>query len=62
MGLTPMDLFNDIITTEVDLRNFVQSNVDNASCSLPGLIIQGQFHFSFSGMNIKRQKNLNPYL
>ena len=42
MGLTPMDLFNDILTNENDLRNFLQqSDVKNVSSSSPGIIIQG---------------------
>ena len=42
MGLTPMDLFNDILTNENDLRNFLQqSDVKNVSSSSPDIIIQG---------------------
>ena len=45
MGLTAMDLFNDILTQENDLKNFLtQSEVKQSqvSTSNPGLIIQGR--------------------
>ena len=45
MGLTAMDLFNDILTQENDLKNFLtQSDVkqNQVSTSNPGLIIQGR--------------------
>ena len=43
MGLTPMDLFNDILTNENDLKNFLeQANVKSISTSSPGLVIQGK--------------------
>jgi len=45
MGLTAMDLFNDILTQENDLKNFLtQSDVkqNQVSTSNPGLIIQGK--------------------
>ena len=50
MGLTPMDLFNDILTNENDLRNFLQQNeVNNVSSSRPGVIIQGKAILAKSG-------------
>jgi len=43
MGLTPIDLFNDILITESDLRSFLwQNNVTKCSENLPGLIIQAR--------------------
>ena len=45
MGLTAMDLFNDILTQENDLKNFLtQSDMkqNQVSTSNPGLIIQGR--------------------
>ena len=48
MGLTAMDLFNDILTHENDLKNFLtQSEVkqNQVSTSNPGLIIQAYLAF-----------------
>ena len=43
MGITAMDLFNDILTNENDLTNFLhQNDVKNVSASSPGIIIQGK--------------------
>ena len=42
MGLQPIDVFNDILTNENDLKNFLeQSDVKTISTSSPGIIIQG---------------------
>ena len=42
MGLQPIDVFNDILTNENDIKNFLeQSNVKAISTSTPGMIIQG---------------------
>ena len=46
MGLTPVDLFNDILTSEIDLRNFLDQNeVQKLSASQPGLVIQAYLAF-----------------
>ena len=46
MGLTPMDLFNDILTSEIDLRKFLEQNdVAKMSSSQPGLVIQAYLTF-----------------
>ena len=46
MGLTPIDLFNDILVMEQDLRTFLwQNNVENCSSNLPGMIIQSYLTF-----------------
>jgi len=44
MCLQPIDVFNDILTNENDLKNFLeQSDVKAISTSSPGIIIQGIF-------------------
>lgn len=46
MGLTPFDLFNDILITESDLRTFLwQNNIEQCSNSVPGMIIQSYISF-----------------
>jgi len=46
MGLTPIDLFNDILTSENDLKLFLaQNRIENCSINLPGLIIQEMGYF-----------------
>ena len=46
MGLTPIDLFNDILTSELDLRQFLKQNeVSKFSSSQPGLVIQAYLAF-----------------
>ena len=41
MGLTPLDLFNDIMVAEMDLKIFLTQNfITDISADLPGLIIQ----------------------
>lgn len=46
MGLTPIDLFNDILVTEQDLRTFLwQNSIEHCSTSLPGMIIQAYITF-----------------
>ena len=46
MGLTPVDLFNDILTSEIDLRNFLdQNDVQKLSASQPGLVIKAYLAF-----------------
>ena len=46
MGLTPIDLFNDILTSETDLRQFLEQNeVSKFSSSQPGLVIQAYLAF-----------------
>ena len=48
MGITAMDLFNDILTNENDLTNFLhQNDVKNVSASSPGIIIQGKIMRKF---------------
>lgn len=41
MGLTPVDVLNDILTAETDIENFLkQCNVNQYGHHLPGLIVQ----------------------
>ena len=65
MGLTPIDLFNDILVTESDLRSFLwQNKVDNCSVNLPGIIIQAYITFcevSNSGFWTSRQQKQRSY-
>ena len=41
MGITALDLFNEIINTENDLKKFLTQNNIKPSHQLPGMIIQG---------------------
>ena len=43
MGITPIDLFNDILTTENDLNIFLQQSKLQPFNGIPGMIIQGNF-------------------
>ena len=45
MGLTPMDLFNDILTTESDLKNFLEQNSVKCANGVPGMVIQAYLVF-----------------
>ena len=46
MGLTPIDLFNDILVSETDLKAFLSQNkVKECSANLPGMIIQAYVIF-----------------
>jgi len=45
MGLTPVDLFNDILTTESDLQNFLKQNNIKCSTGVPGMVIQAYLAF-----------------
>lgn len=62
MGLTAMDLFNDILTQENDLKNFLtQSDVkqNQVSTSNPGLIIQGRNSLTvFFGLFLFQTQNI----
>ena len=63
MGLTAMDLFNDILTQENDLKNFLtQSDVkqNQVSTSNPGLIIQGRNSRTIHpDLDIRSQNRIN---
>ena len=42
MGITPIDLFNDIITNESDIINLLRQCKVTPSNGIPGMIIQGK--------------------
>merc|ERR1712230_202510 len=45
MGITPMDLLNDILTTDDDLRYFLNANNVEPAFAQAGLIIQSYLTF-----------------
>ena len=45
MGINPMDLFTEIVTSEEDLRNFIVQCKLQPSHDIRGMIIQGKKSF-----------------